>query len=152
MTARSLACGRISPTRSFIGIPLLYSSIDYSSTTPKMTCVLRMNSSATSAYLFDEMATRLFANTRSEKHIHHATGREVCVQVFFSSRSSDIHVRRSHYSARTIRPRRNIRLVGLQLQVEFVTICTYESKLHTGVPGCRRLRYPVSHCARLGLG
>ena len=135
--------------RSFIGIPLLYSSINYSSTTPKMTWVLWINSLATSAYLFNEVATWLFVNMQSKKHIHCVTGQEVCVQVFFSSRSSDIHVQWSHYSARTICPWRNIRLVGLQLQVEFVTICTYESKLHTGVPGCHRLQYPISHCARL---
>ena len=38
--------------RSFIRIPLLYSSINYSLTTSKMTCMLRMNSSVTSGYLF----------------------------------------------------------------------------------------------------
>jgi hypothetical protein len=50
-----------------------------------MICVLQMNSSATSAYLYDEVVTWLFANTRSEKHICHVTGREVCVQNSFFS-------------------------------------------------------------------
>ena len=119
VTGQFLACGRILPTKSFIRILSLSNSIDFSSKTPWMTCVLQMNWSVMSDSLFDKIVTLLFTNTQSKKYIHHHfVCQEVSTTFFLILLTSIIHLWHYRFSAaRIIQPLCHLRLVRLQVHM-----------------------------------